>query len=119
LLTVHRSTVDFLQTTGGFFPWIDNLDGTQKLGLSNGSLYDVVVAAYPGSPMAKVSAIGFNISCSHLSGVIAREVYIPSGRPSQPPYPAYNISVPKHNFHWQLRSNRGKKKKHITTTALH
>ncbi|KAJ6475437.1 hypothetical protein C8R45DRAFT_1159470 [Mycena sanguinolenta] len=101
--TNHQSTIDFLQITGGFLPWIDNLDGAQKLGLSNGSLYDVVVASYLGSQMATVSATGFNISCSHISGVIATEKDIQSPRPSQPPYPAYNISVPKHNLHWLLR----------------
>jgi len=40
------------------------------LGLSNGSLYEVLDATTPGNDKAQVSAVGFNITCGYLLGDI-------------------------------------------------
>ncbi|KAJ7192332.1 hypothetical protein GGX14DRAFT_595899 [Mycena pura] len=50
-----------------FLPWRGILDDSQMLGLSNGSLYEILDATTPGNDKALVSAIGFNITCGYLS----------------------------------------------------
>lgn len=53
-----------------FLPWINNLNSSQTLGLFNGSLYEVLNDDAIGNGKASVSAIGFNITCGYLLGVI-------------------------------------------------
>ncbi|KAJ7192329.1 hypothetical protein GGX14DRAFT_595892 [Mycena pura] len=53
-----------------FLPWRGVLDDSQMLGLSNGSLYEVLDVTTPGNDKAQVSAIGFNITCGYLSAKI-------------------------------------------------
>jgi hypothetical protein len=60
--------------------------------LSNGSLYDVIAEAYPGSGTAQVSAIGFNISCGYMSGIIVN--------PSPKRSGLYNITFPLEGLMW-------------------
>jgi hypothetical protein len=68
------STIIFLRNNAAFLPWVGNLDEAKKLGLSNGSLYDVMITAYPDSGTAVVSATGFNITCGYIPGIIANKV---------------------------------------------
>ncbi|KAJ7142615.1 hypothetical protein C8R44DRAFT_725953 [Mycena epipterygia] len=51
-----------------FLPWIASLSPAQTLGLSNGSLYDILTDVYPGNSTATVSAVGWNITCGYLPG---------------------------------------------------
>ncbi|KAJ6537820.1 hypothetical protein B0H19DRAFT_1270223 [Mycena capillaripes] len=52
-----------------FFPWIDNLDKSQKIGLFNGSLHDTLQDVLPGRGGGRITATGFNITCGYLHGV--------------------------------------------------
>ncbi|KAJ7190386.1 hypothetical protein GGX14DRAFT_605978 [Mycena pura] len=64
-------------------PWRGIFDESQTLGLSNGSLYEVLDATTSGNDKAQVSAIGFNITCGYLSAVIESAEYI-SGVHNEP-----------------------------------
>ncbi|KAJ7767682.1 hypothetical protein B0H16DRAFT_1882409 [Mycena metata] len=67
----HNCTLDFIQSTGAFLPWIDSLGESDKLGIYNGTLYDVLIAAYPaiGKDASLVSSVSFNITCGYISEV--------------------------------------------------
>ncbi|KAJ7111265.1 hypothetical protein C8R44DRAFT_856600 [Mycena epipterygia] len=77
-------TTAYIQDNGQFLSWLGNLDQSKTLGLSNGSLYDVMTKAYPGSGTVQVSAVGFNMSCGYLLPAIV----LPDGPDSY-----YNISI--------------------------
>ncbi|KAJ7751923.1 hypothetical protein DFH07DRAFT_825880 [Mycena maculata] len=66
--TNHNATLAYIENMAQFLPWIGNLDQSQTPGLFNGTLYDVLVEAYPGQ-IANVSALGFNITCGYLPAV--------------------------------------------------
>lgn len=83
-------------------PWITQLNGLIKLGLSNGSLYDVMTDAYPGSVTAQVSAIGFDITCGYLTGVIAKPI------DPNASWTEYNVSFPTEQLEWHSWSTPGK-----------
>src|ERR1700761_6474864 len=68
-LTTTSSTLKYLAGNGAILPWINGLDDSKKLGLSNGSLYDVLEQAYPGSGLTEVSALGFNITCGYIPDI--------------------------------------------------
>ncbi|KAF8193156.1 hypothetical protein K438DRAFT_1829199 [Mycena galopus ATCC 62051] len=97
--TPNNSTLLALQMSGGFLPWIGTLDEAKKLGLSNASLYDVLEQAYPGSGHTEISAVGFNISCGYMPGVMVKE--IPKTFAEQ----LYNISFPTASLHWPQWDN--------------
>ncbi|KAJ7144605.1 hypothetical protein C8R44DRAFT_865510 [Mycena epipterygia] len=63
----YNATSLFLQDVGDFLPWIQNLKGTSTRGLLNGSLYEVLTELGPGTALARVSAVGFNVSCGMAS----------------------------------------------------
>ncbi|KAJ7815874.1 hypothetical protein B0H14DRAFT_3745006, partial [Mycena olivaceomarginata] len=65
--SLHNSTVLYIEAGGGFLKWLGHLDESQTLGLSNGSLYDLLTSTYPGSGTAQVSATAFNITCGYIS----------------------------------------------------
>ncbi|KAJ7193131.1 hypothetical protein GGX14DRAFT_593206 [Mycena pura] len=67
--SVDNSTLKYIAGIGSSLQWINGLDDSQKLGLSNGSLYDVLEHAYPGSGLAEVSALGFNITCGYIPDI--------------------------------------------------
>src|ERR1700761_842962 len=73
-LTTTSSTLKYLAGNGAILPWINGLDDSEKLGLSNGSLYDVLEQAYPGSGLTEVSALGFNITCGYVADIAAPEI---------------------------------------------
>ncbi|KAJ7331076.1 hypothetical protein DFH08DRAFT_940256 [Mycena albidolilacea] len=101
-----RSTLLLLQNNAAFLPWIDHLDQAKKLGLSKGSLYDVMVEAYPGSEMADISAMGFNISCGYIPSVLIKEVHPESlGMPLGAGVPLYNISFPTEGLNTIVMGN--------------
>lgn len=68
--TNMNSTLDFFQNSAGFLPWLEHLEVSQTLGFANGSLYDVLMEAYPGGGIAQVSAVGFNVTCGSISKVV-------------------------------------------------
>ncbi|KAJ7229942.1 hypothetical protein GGX14DRAFT_581646 [Mycena pura] len=82
--TVDNSTLNYIAGNSPILPWINGLDDSKKLGLSNGSLYDVLEQAYPGSGLTEVSALGFNITCGYipdiavqvLVGDLATKIYV-------------------------------------------
>ncbi|KAJ7868157.1 hypothetical protein B0H13DRAFT_1897248 [Mycena leptocephala] len=98
-LTMPSSTIIFLRNNAAFLPWVGNLDEAKKLGLSNGSLYDVMITAYPDSGTAVVSATGFNITCGYIPGIIANKVP-QSGDDSFFGDQPYNISFTTQNLSW-------------------
>ncbi|KAJ7819968.1 hypothetical protein B0H13DRAFT_2452399 [Mycena leptocephala] len=61
------TTISYVQDLANFLPWLGNLDQSQTMGLSNGSLHDVLSNVYPGSRTVAVTAIGFNITCGYPS----------------------------------------------------
>ncbi|KAJ7189508.1 hypothetical protein GGX14DRAFT_609220 [Mycena pura] len=69
---VHNSTLNYIASNGAILPWINGLDDSKTLGLSNGSLYDVLEQAYPGSGLTEVSALGFNISCGYIPDIVVQ-----------------------------------------------
>ncbi|KAJ7910800.1 hypothetical protein B0H13DRAFT_1876399 [Mycena leptocephala] len=79
----QNSTADFIVAGGGFLKWLGQFQESQTLGLSDGSLYDVLTSTYPGSGTAQVSATAFDITCGYISDVT---VETNSG--------GYNISFP-------------------------
>ncbi|KAJ7690286.1 hypothetical protein B0H14DRAFT_2652463 [Mycena olivaceomarginata] len=85
------TTLALFQAGGAFLPWLSQLDESNKLGLENGSLYDVLTKAYPGSGTTRVSALGFNITCSHIPNVTVNKF--------NPSLDGYNISFPA-NISW-------------------
>jgi hypothetical protein len=64
---MFSSTISYVQDLANFLPWLGNLDQSQTMGLSNGSLHDVLSNVYPGSRTVAVTAIGFNITCGYPS----------------------------------------------------
>ncbi|KAJ6526394.1 hypothetical protein B0H19DRAFT_1084493 [Mycena capillaripes] len=90
--SAHNLTLQFLRNNGALLPWIGHLDGLQTLGLYNGSLYDVMFEAYPGSAGAEVQAVGFDITCGYIPGVTGKE----DGGP-----PFYDISFPTESLNWK------------------
>jgi hypothetical protein len=96
-LTVAR-TIPLLQRDAEFLPWVENLDRSQRLGLSNGSLYDVILQPYPGSQNPDVSATGFNISCGYIPGLAATGSTFSGGPNGNVTY--YNISFLAENLNW-------------------
>ncbi|KAJ7191489.1 hypothetical protein GGX14DRAFT_600487 [Mycena pura] len=69
--SVMNATLDYMITfPGQLLPWRGIFDDSQMLGLSNGSLYEVLDVTTPGNDKAQVSAIGFNITCGYLSAEI-------------------------------------------------
>ncbi|KAJ7610618.1 hypothetical protein DFH06DRAFT_1308628 [Mycena polygramma] len=63
----HTNATDqVLINAFSFFPWIDNLETSQKIGLINGSIYDVLQEVAPGRGQAAVTATGFNVTCAYL-----------------------------------------------------
>ncbi|KAJ7917710.1 hypothetical protein B0H13DRAFT_1481338, partial [Mycena leptocephala] len=65
----HKTSYALMQKTSGFVPWIGNLDDSERLGLYNGTIYDVLQDVYPQGRSAQVSAVGYNITCGYLAGV--------------------------------------------------
>jgi uncharacterized membrane protein YeaQ/YmgE (transglycosylase-associated protein family) len=59
---------------GDFLPWMGSLN-TSQMGLFNGSLYDVLADPYQGTNpgTAQVSAVGFNITCGSMAGIVVEE----------------------------------------------
>ncbi|KAJ7019086.1 hypothetical protein C8F04DRAFT_353328 [Mycena alexandri] len=96
-----NSTLLFFQNTGVILPWITQLNGLIRLGLSNGSLYDVMTDAYPGSVTAQVPAIGFDITCGYLTGVIAKPI------DPNASWTEYNVSFPTEQLEWHSWSTPG------------
>lgn len=47
------------------------------IGLFNGSLYEVLQNATSGKGKARVSAVGFNVSCGHVSATINHVTAMP------------------------------------------
>ncbi|KAF7378111.1 hypothetical protein MSAN_00235300 [Mycena sanguinolenta] len=91
--TTDNSTLDSLALGGSFLPWVNDLDPALTLGLSNGSLYDVLETAYLSSSPAEISAVGFNITCGYIPHLTVKEI--------QPTY--YDISFPADDFVLELR----------------
>jgi hypothetical protein len=60
LMMLGSATITFLQNNAAFLPWIGKLN---TLGLSNGTLYEVLTDAQLQNGTATVSAVGFNITC--------------------------------------------------------
>jgi hypothetical protein len=58
-----------------FLAWRGIFNNSQMLGLSNGSLHDVLETTTSGKGNATVSAVGFNISCGYLSAKINSAVH--------------------------------------------
>ncbi|KAJ6615026.1 hypothetical protein B0H10DRAFT_110761 [Mycena sp. CBHHK59/15] len=87
----HSSTVAFVQNSGGFLPWIGSLDDPHLLGLSNGTLYDVLTASHPTGGTAEVSALGFKIRCGYIPDAVI--LTLTSGLKS------YNFSFPSQGTH--------------------
>ncbi|KAF8186112.1 hypothetical protein K438DRAFT_1836054 [Mycena galopus ATCC 62051] len=85
----HNSTLAYLGSVGSFLPWIDDLDQSTKLGLFNGSLYDVLEQAYLGSSSAQISAVGFNITCGYINITVT----INSLPEDEEAYQTYDISA--------------------------
>jgi hypothetical protein len=53
-----------------FVEWMGNLDNSHKLGLFNGSLYEVLDHNTAGIGSAQVSAMAFNITCGYFPATI-------------------------------------------------
>ncbi|KAJ7191968.1 hypothetical protein GGX14DRAFT_596714 [Mycena pura] len=70
--TVDNSTLSYIAGNGAILPWITGLDDSKTLGLSNGSLHDVLEQAYPGSGLTEVSALGFNITCGYVPDIAVK-----------------------------------------------
>ncbi|KAJ6474834.1 hypothetical protein C8R45DRAFT_1010680 [Mycena sanguinolenta] len=95
----HNSTLAYLATNGPLLPWMDGLDESKKLGLSNGSLYDVLEQAYPGSGPTQISAVAFNITCGYIPNVTATYIPPPTGDTETSLY-SYNISSQGGGLSW-------------------
>ncbi|KAJ7210691.1 hypothetical protein GGX14DRAFT_394336 [Mycena pura] len=72
--TAQNSTLKYIASNGPFLQWISGLDDSKKLGLSNGSLYDVLEQAYPGGGLTEVSAVGFNITCGYIPDIAVKRI---------------------------------------------
>ncbi|KAF8186116.1 hypothetical protein K438DRAFT_1936834 [Mycena galopus ATCC 62051] len=94
----HNSTLAYLVSGGSFLPWFDDLDQSTKLGMFNGSLYDVLEHAYSGSGPAQISAVGFNITCGYIPNITATIIPLSTADKAQGVCQAYNISAD--NFYW-------------------
>ncbi|KAF7368113.1 hypothetical protein MSAN_00877500 [Mycena sanguinolenta] len=93
-MTDKDNTLRLLSDGGAFLPWITNLDPALTLGLSNGSLYDVLQTASSGDGSAEISAVGFNITFGYIPGLAAKDLgYNEMGY-------TYNISSPAGDFQW-------------------
>ncbi|KAF7330652.1 hypothetical protein MSAN_02450400 [Mycena sanguinolenta] len=105
----HSSTLLYLTTTGPFLPWINYLDPSKKIGLSNASLYDVLEQSYPGSGPTGISAVGFNISCGYVPNITVTTVPVSPEYQAEGDYPLYNISSDANNLYWPSFFQTGKK----------
>ncbi|KAJ7901395.1 hypothetical protein B0H13DRAFT_1883072 [Mycena leptocephala] len=94
----HNSTIASIQNDAPFLQWLGNFDESKTLGLSNGSLYDVLTEAFPGAGTAQISALGFNITCGYIPGVTAKLVFKMSGINIY--WQEYNISFPTEHLNW-------------------
>ncbi|KAJ7929724.1 hypothetical protein B0H13DRAFT_1859447 [Mycena leptocephala] len=65
--SMHNSTAVLIEAGGTFLKWLGHLHESQTLGLSDGSLYDVLTSTYSGSGTAQVSATGFDITCGYIA----------------------------------------------------
>ncbi|KAJ6509820.1 hypothetical protein DFH09DRAFT_1198507 [Mycena vulgaris] len=74
----HKAVYGFMEKTLDFLPWMGTLNGSQSLGLFNGSLYDVLQDMGLKYGSAQVSATGFNITCGYLPGVNTKIVDTPN-----------------------------------------
>ncbi|KAJ7331077.1 hypothetical protein DFH08DRAFT_940257, partial [Mycena albidolilacea] len=71
--TAINSTVSFVTAyPTGFLPWWGLFDDTPTPGLFNNSLYEVLHNTTSGNGEARVSALGFNITCGYLNANINR-----------------------------------------------
>ncbi|KAJ7192328.1 hypothetical protein GGX14DRAFT_595889 [Mycena pura] len=89
--TVDNSTLKYIAGNGAILPWINGLDDSRKLGLSNGSLYDVLEQAYPGSGLTEVSALGFNVTCGYIPDIAVQMIEVASD-PETVFYVVINVS---------------------------
>ncbi|KAJ6557620.1 hypothetical protein B0H19DRAFT_1070260 [Mycena capillaripes] len=55
-----------------FLSWHQIFNDSEKYGLSNGSLYEVLQNTTPGKGTAQVSAVGFNVTCGYLLASVAQ-----------------------------------------------
>ncbi|KAF7375766.1 hypothetical protein MSAN_00466200 [Mycena sanguinolenta] len=69
----HETTISYLQNDAEFMGYLSTLDISQTIGLFNGTLYDTLTDVYPGSSLINVSAMGFEVTCGYLPGVVALE----------------------------------------------
>ncbi|KAJ7895722.1 hypothetical protein B0H13DRAFT_2523798 [Mycena leptocephala] len=92
--STDNSTLLYMQRGGAFVEWLGCLDESKKLGLYNGSLYDVLTSPYPDSGTGNVSAVGFNITCGSAPDVVIKMV---SEHTMEDRY--YNISFPSDNVY--------------------
>jgi hypothetical protein len=83
-----------MQRGGAFVEWLGCLDESKKLGLYNGSLYDVLTSPYPDNGTGNISAVGFNITCGSAPDVVIKMV---SEHTMEDRY--YNISFPSDNLY--------------------
>lgn len=54
-----------------FLRWHRMFNDSEKYGLLNGSLYEVLQDTTPGRGIAQVSAMGFDVTCGHLPASVA------------------------------------------------
>ncbi|KAF7348043.1 hypothetical protein MSAN_01756700 [Mycena sanguinolenta] len=90
-MTNKNATLTLLTKGAAFLPWVTNLGPALTLGLSNGSLYEVLESASLGGGSADISAVGFNVTCGYIPGLVAKDL---GG--------AYNISSPSEDFKWTI-----------------
>jgi hypothetical protein len=66
------STRNFMATfPQDFLRWHRMFNDSEKYGLLNGSLYEVLQDTTPGRGIAQVSAMGFDVTCGHLPASVA------------------------------------------------
>ncbi|KAF7334800.1 hypothetical protein MSAN_02366600 [Mycena sanguinolenta] len=98
---VDNSTLLLLSKGGVSLPWITNMDPALKLGLSNGSLYDILETVSPGGGSAEMSAVGFNITCGYIPGLTVNKSSLGNDLGYY-----YNTSSLTEDFHWGMLSNQ-------------
>ncbi|KAF8152683.1 hypothetical protein K438DRAFT_1987837 [Mycena galopus ATCC 62051] len=66
--TAINSTRNYMNSfPSSFLPWHGIFDDSQLLGLSNGSLYEVLETTTSDPGNAQISALGFNVSCGEVN----------------------------------------------------
>ncbi|KAJ7364540.1 hypothetical protein DFH08DRAFT_1016976 [Mycena albidolilacea] len=102
----HAAMVGYPKQSAAFLPWIGigQLDESRTLGLSGGSLYNVLTKPYPGSPITEVPAIGFNITCGYISDATVKKLHRPKDE-KETGVQDYNVSFPTEGIHWAPWAN--------------